>query len=200
MRVVSCALMMALLFCVGCGGQKIDEAEQLALDIRSQYLSMAGCTAVLEITADYGDRVFECGLKMDHTVGSDTVLTVVKPEILQGVTARLKNGNSYLEFDGLILDTGPLSPEGYSPIECIPFLLEQIQGGFISQWGMELLEEQECVRFTTGDPAGQTGEGTECEFWFDKESFALMKGELSVDGSSVLSCEVTEFSWKEKEG
>ena len=200
MRVAVCALMMTLLFCAGCGGQKIDEAEQMALDIRSRYLSMSGCTAMLEITADYGDRVFECALELDHTAGGDTVLTVTEPEILRGVTARLKDGNSYLEFDGLMLDTGPLSPEGYSPIDCVPFLLEQIRGGFISRWGLETLGEQECVRFTTGDPAGQTGEGTECELWFDKESFALMKGEIAVDGSMVLRCDVREFSWKEKEG
>ena len=74
MRGKVCALMMTLLFLVGCGGQKVDEAEQLALEIRGQYLSMAGCTATLEMTADYGDRVFECMLELDHTAGGATLL------------------------------------------------------------------------------------------------------------------------------
>lgn len=200
MRARVCALMMTLLFLAGCGGQKIDEAEQLALDIRSQYLSMAGCTATLEITADYGDRVFECALELDHTAGEATLLTVVEPELLRGVTARVEDGESFLEFDGLLLDTGPVSPEGYSPVDCVPFLLEQIKGGFISRWGLETVGEQDCARFATGDPTVQAGDGTECELWFDKESFALVKGEVWVDGSVVLRCDVRDFAWKEKEG
>lgn len=195
-----CALMIPLLLLAGCGGQKIDVAEQLALEIRSRYLSMAGCTALLEITADYGDRVFECELALDHTAGAETVLTVEEPELLRGVTARLKDGESFLEFDGVILDTGPISPEGRSPIDCVPFLLEEIQGGFISRWGLEAMDERECVRFATSDPNGQMGEGTECELWFDKESFAFLKGEIWVDGSMVLRCEAEDFMWKEKEG
>jgi len=193
-----CALMMTLLFLAGCGGQKIDEAEQLALDIRSRYLSMAGCTATLEITADYGDRVFECVLELDHTAGGPTLLTVTEPELLRGVTARLEDGESFLEFDGIILDTGSISPEGRSPMDCVPFLLEEIRGGFISRWGLETMGETPCVRFATGDPTGQSG--TECEFWFDQGSFALRKGEVCVNGSVVLRCETQNFIWKEKEG
>ena len=200
MRINVCALMITLLFLAGCGGQKIDEAEQLALDIRSQYLSMAGCTASLEVTADYGDRVFECVLELDHTAGGATVLTVVEPELLRGVTARMESGTGLLEFDGVIVDTGPVSPEGRSPIDCIPFLLEEIRGGFISRWGLETMGERECIRFTTGDPSGQPGTGTECEFWFDRESFSLLRGEISVDGAVVLRCETEDFTWKEKEG
>ena len=200
MRARVCVLMITLLFLAGCGGQKIDQAEQLALDVRSQYLSMAGCTATLEITADYGDRVFECVLVLDHTAGGATVLTVAEPEILRGVTARMENGTGLLEFDGVMVDTGPVVPEGYSPIDCVPFLLEEVRGGFISRWGLETVGERECVRFTTADPSVRPGAGTECEFWFDRETLALLKGEVSVDGSMVLRCETEDFTWKEKEG
>ena len=200
MRARVCALMIIFLCLTGCGGQKIDEAEQLALDVRSKYLSMAGCTATLEVTADYGDRIFECVLELDHTVGGTTVLTVKEPEILQGVAARLENGTGFLEFDGVIVDTGSVSPEGYSPLDCVPFLLEEVRGGFISRWGLETMGERDCVRFATADPSAQQGTGTECEFWFDRGTLALLKGEVSVDGSMVLRCETDDFTWKEKEG
>lgn len=200
MRKRLCALMMTLVLCLSaCGGAGENKVEELALDIRAKYLSMAGCTAVLDITADYGDRMFQCVLAMDHTAGGETVLTVVEPELLEGVTARLQNGESLLEFDGICLDTGPVSPNGLSPLDCVPFLLKEIQEGFISQWGVETLEESECLRFTTADPDEEAGEGTQTSLWFDQESGALLKGEITVDGYSVLRCEVSDFMWKEKE-
>lgn len=193
------ALMMTLLLLAGCGGGGVDEAEQLALEIRAQYLSMAGCTAALDLTADYGERVFDCVLALDHTAGSETALTVAEPEILKGVTARLREGETLLEFDGMTLETGPLDANGLSPLEGVTFLLKEIQEGFISQWCLEMLGETECVRFTTADPTLEAGKGTEATLWFDKETYAWKQGELTAEGVSVLRCEVSDFNWKEKE-
>ena len=198
MRKLGCVLMITVLLLSGCS-KGIDEAEQAALDIRAAYLSMVGCTATLDITADYGERVFECVLVLDHTAGGDTVLTVMEPELLRGVTARLRNGESLLEFDGVRLETGALSDTGLSPIDCVPVLLRAIQEGFISAWSTETLGERECVRFTTSNPDNQLGQGQEVHLWFDKENFALVRGEISVDGFMALRCEVTDFTWKEKE-
>lgn len=193
------ALLIPFLLLAACGGEGGDKAEQLALDVRSKYLSMAGCTATVEMTADYGERTFPCTVTLDHAAGGDTALTLVEPELLKGVTARLRQGESMLEFDGVSIDTGPLSPEGLSPVDCIPFLLQEIQGGFISQWGLETFEERECLRLTTSDPEARTGEGTETTLWFATEDFALVRGEIAVDGYTVMVCSVTEFQWKSTE-
>lgn len=196
MREKLCALMIPLLLLTACGGKGGDEAEQLALDIRGKYLSMTGCTATVDMTADYGERVFACTVALDHTAGGETTLTLVEPDILRGVTARVSDGQSLLEFDGVAVDTGPLSPEGLSPMDCLPFLIREIREGFISQWGSEMLEEVDCVRLTTSDPEQEPGRGTETTLWFDRESFALVQGEIAVDGVVVLRCELTEFQWK----
>jgi len=193
------ALMMTLLLLAGCGGGGVDEAEQMALEIRAEYLSMTGCMADVAVTADYGDRIFECKLELDHTAGKESVLTVEEPELFKGVTARLREGEVLLEFDGLCLETGPLTGEGISPLQAVPVLLEQVREGFISQWGMETLGENECVFFTTSDPNRQPGEGTCFTVWFEREDFAWRKGEITVDGRSVLRCEISDFIWKQKE-
>ena len=197
MRKLGCVLMILLLL-AGCG-KEMDEAEQAALDIRAAYLSMAGCTATLEVSADYGERIFQCVLALDHTAGEETVLTVMEPELLRGVTARLKNGESMLEFDGIRLETGPLSDTGLSPIDCVPVILRAVQEGYISAWGMESLGERECVRFTTSNPDLQPGKGQEIHLWFDRESYALLRAEFTIDGFMALRCEVNDFTWKEKE-
>ena len=53
-RTGMCVLMMILgLSLSACGGAEGgNRAEQLALDIRGEYLEMGGCTASLELTAD----------------------------------------------------------------------------------------------------------------------------------------------------
>lgn len=199
MRKAWCALMIPLLLLAGCGGKGLDKAEQAALDIRARWLAMAGCTARLEITADYGERVFSCVLALDHTAGGDTLLTVEEPELLRGVTARLRNGESLLEFDGVQLETGALPDTGLSPIDCVPYLLKEIREGYISSWSMETLGERECVRFSTSDPELGPGQGQETALWFDQDSDALVRGEITVDGVMVLRCEISDFTWKEKE-
>ncbi len=93
-RTEMCVLMMILgLSLSACGGAEGgNRAEQLALDIRGEYLEMGGCTASLELTADYGQRVYVFTLELQYTKGGETVLTVTAPEDIAGVTARLKDG------------------------------------------------------------------------------------------------------------
>lgn len=190
-------LMMALLLLTGCGGRTEGDGEQMALDVRAKYLAMTGCTAQLDITADYGERVFSCKVDLDHTAGQETVLTIQEPELLRGVTARIREEESLLEFQGICLETGPLSPEGLSPVDCIPYFFREIREGFLSQWGMEEVDGVPCLRLTTSDPERKAGEGTETVLWFRQEDFALCRGEIRVDGWTGLRCEVTGFQWKE---
>ena len=50
-----CVLMTTLLL-AGCGGAGVSEAEELALTIRGEYLSMENCAVQAAVTADYGQR------------------------------------------------------------------------------------------------------------------------------------------------
>ena len=51
-----CALMMTLCLLAACGGEAGtgNNTDEFALDIRADYLSMSGCTARMDVTADYG--------------------------------------------------------------------------------------------------------------------------------------------------
>ena len=52
-----CVLMTALLL-AGCGKAGVNEAEELALTIRGEYLAMEQCAMRASVTADYGQRVY----------------------------------------------------------------------------------------------------------------------------------------------
>ena len=197
MRRSVCALMMTLVLLTGCSGGEQGSghsAEELALSIRTEYLAMTACTASVDITADYGQRVYEYSMDISWEKDGETKLTVTAPENIAGITARIQNGNSYLEYDGASLETGTLSGTGLSPIEVVPAVLEYITSGYIGACDFELTEECQLLWFICRDPESAPGVGTEAAFWFDKESHVLRKAEILSDGYSVIRCVFREFT------
>ena len=122
MRKSLCALMMTLaLTLTGCGiWSESGRAEECLSRIRGQYLEMTACSGHADITADYGQRVYQFGVDFSWQKEGDTVLTLTAPEMVAGVTARIRAGETALEFDGVILETGPLNAAGLSPVTPCP--------------------------------------------------------------------------------
>ena len=195
-KLLLCVPMMTLLL-AGCGLTEVSEAEELALAIRGEFLELAACSADLEITADYGQRVYEYTISLSYEQEGDTVLTVLEPEEVSGITARISDGETSLEFDGIRLETGPLPGDGLSPIEGLPALLTCAREGYIWSTAVETLGEDgpEALHVCYRDPEGSPGTGTEGALWFDLATHALLRGEISVDGYTVIQCEFTEFTY-----
>lgn len=196
-RTGMCVLMMILgLSLSACGGAEGgNRAEQLALDIRGEYLEMGGCTASLELTADYGQRVYTYGIGLNYASEGETTLTITAPENIAGVTARILEGETALEYDGMRVETGPLDDSGMSPVDAVPVLMDYVQEGFIAECGMEAQGESEVLRVVCREPESAAGEGRECSLWFDPSTHALLRGELSQDGFTVIQCVFTEFQF-----
>ena len=193
---MGCAWMVVLcLLLSACGGGEAEaqNADELALAIRTEYLAMEGCTARMEITADYGDRVYGFTLDLSYTREGETTLTVVAPEEVAGVTARLSGEAAYLEYDGVSLETGPLDESGLSPVGAIPVLLRGAREGFIAESALDTVGEQECLRMTCRDPEAPPGEGMELSLWFDAATHGLVRGEILSDGFRVIDCVFTDF-------
>ena len=191
-KVISlCVLMMILLPLSGClGGDEGQENLDLALTLRGEYLAMENFSAQAELTADYGQRVYEFGLS---AVGSDeeTVLTVTAPEPVAGITARLKSGKSFLEYDELSIETGRLTQDGLSPVSAIPALLEAVRSGYITACGTD---DSGAFRVDYGAPDTPPGTGTEYVLWFDSQSHVPLRGEVSKDGVRCIECTFSSFT------
>lgn len=190
---VICVLMMTLLLsaCGGAGGQSGPQEQALA--IRGEYLAADGCTAKLKVTADYGQRVYT--YTVDVTVADgESVLTVTAPEELAGITARLTDGDSQLEYDGAVLETGPLSSDGLTPLSAVPALLDSARSGFIDSCTQERLGERDTLRVLCRDPELPADQGRETTLWFDAATRALVRGEIALDGYRVILCEFEEFA------
>ena len=198
-RTLSCVLMMTLLLC-GCkagGGQ--ESAEGLAARIRSEYLGLAGWAARADLTADYGQRVYEFSLDARWEKDGETVLTVTAPELIAGITARIGPKEAYLEYDGASLSTGALTGDGLTPLEAVPFLMEELTRGYMARCAFEG-EGEECrLRVEYRDADAPLGQGAGCTAWFCPDTHDLLGAELSWDGAVVLTARLTDFT-KERTG
>ena len=191
-----CALMMTLVLpLTACGGGEGNEAEETLSKIRGQYLELTACSGHADLTADYGQRVYTYGVDFTWQKEGETLLTLTAPELVAGTTARIHAGETALEYDGVMLETGPLNPEGLSPIDALPALLTYAREGFAAECVLEGTEgEAKKLHVICRDPEVQPGEGTEADLWFSSETGTLLRGELSQDGYTVIQCEITGFS------
>lgn len=188
-------IILALVLLAGCGrnGGTGSEAEELALEIRAEYIGMTALSAGLEVTADYGERVYTYGMALTWGQEEGTSLTLTAPEEVAGITLRVKEGETALEYDGIRLETGPLSEDGLSPVDAVPALLKQVREGFIAECCTEQLGEREALRVCYRVPDAQPGTGAETTVWFDTATHGLLRGEMAVDGFTVLQCVFSDF-------
>lgn len=184
---VMCVLMISLLL-TACGGKGSGTPMDRALAVRGEYLSANGCTARMRVTADYGQRVYTFVVDV-QVGGGETVLTVREPAEVAGITARLKDGQSRLEYDGTMLETGALAEDGLTPISAAAALFEAAKSGFIDGCGTE----GESLYILCRDPAEAPGDGREIALWFAPDG-TLLQGEVSVDGRQVIRCDLEHFA------
>lgn len=191
-----CAPMIALcLFLAGCGrGGTGNEAEELALEIRTEYLAMERCTSTVDVTADYGQRVYQYELDFAYERAGETVMTVTAPENIAGISVHIKDGETALEYDGIRVETGALNAEGLSPMDAIPALLAGVKEGFLAECTLETIEETEILHTVSRDPESEPGSGTELQLWFHAETHAILRGEISQDGFTVIQCVFHHFT------
>ena len=196
MRERVCALMMTLAICLtACGGGTGEsEAETLAQTVRSTWLAAQSCAAHLEMTADYGQRVYQFGMDLAWAKEGDTVLTLTAPGSVAGVTARIAVGETALEYDGVHLETGALDPSGLSPVDAAPAFLSYAREGFMAECVLEDEDGVSGLRVAFRDPEKDPGTGTEAQLWFDPATSAIRRGEISSDGVTVIQCEFSDMT------
>lgn len=187
------ALMMTIPLLSGCLGQQTESrrAEELALNIRSEYLAMTSFSAETSITVDYGQRVYEYQLQVD-TQGEETCLTLTAPELVAGMTAQIQGEETHLSYENIYVETGPLDEEGLTPLSAIPALLEAIRSGYMTACVLE--EDTGLLRIDCGNPDSAPGTGRELSLWFTADTGGLVRGEIDVDGFRCILCEFSQVT------
>ncbi len=192
-RLFACVLMMTLLAACAPAGETPEDA---AFHLQERYRAVAGFSATVDLTAEYGDRVYDFTVDALCRKDGETVLTITAPELIAGITARLAEGETVLEYDGAALSLGDLDGEGLTPVSAIPELFRQAATGWMARCAWE---DEERTRLETlcRDPEAEEGTGAEFLMLFDRETFAPIRAELSRDGVRVLTAQFSDFTFLE---
>jgi hypothetical protein len=177
-------LTITLILCgslFACGGPK-NGGRELALDIRAGLLKASGLDMTAEVTADYGDRVYQFIFTYAGNAGEGT-LTLTAPENVAGLKMRVSVSTGAISYDGAELDTGKLTGDGLSPAEAVPVLINQWQSGYISGCNLEKLGAADTVAVTT-----DVTETVKARTWFDVKTHLPLRSELSENGRMVIAC------------
>lgn len=175
------ALMIMMLVLTGCGGtvqRKFDAAQKQFAQANQMHITA-------EIQADFGKSVENYTL--DYQFQDETWTATVKaPEVLAGITARIAEDSSEIEYDGVILPTGDLRKQGVSPIYSVPLLVDTLKNGTTdSVWR----EGEHIVAKQVYD------EEIAVTVWFSAEG-TLVAGELSENGTVKVKCTFSQVELK----
>ena len=178
-------LSLTLCLCLlmsGCGGQEFAKAR----DSLARRLDEAECLSfTANIRAEYEHKTARFTLSYYEDAQGGRV-TVLAPQLIAGVTARIEPGSTSLEYDGVCLGTGELDDFGLSPMSALPMLVQALrEGGMNTGWsesGFTVLELQSCDELV-------------CTVWFDGETMTPRQAELASDGRVKVFVEISD--WQE---
>lgn len=142
-KTIFCMLLLVLL--PGCtSGEKTLEP---AILFRADLLNAAGCSFSAQVSADFGDLVYE--ISMDCVVSDGTTsVTVTSPDTLSGITAHIANETGTVTFDEVALDFGVLQDGNFAPMAAPGIVAQCWQTAYIAAAGEA--DGSYCVTYEQG--------------------------------------------------
>jgi len=187
------ALMMTLLLLLlsGCGGGNETVSQDARL--RQNYAGLTSFTGVARVTADYGDKVYQYDISVSGDLSSGT-LEVLSPETIAGTGFSWSDGGGVMTYEEVSLETGTLSPDGLSPADAMPLVLNTLATGKQLAAGEETIDGEKTLFLELANASYQEETSTVC-VWLAQESGALRRAEITWEGNTVITYSFTEFSY-----
>ena len=187
-KVVASVLASVMLLTLASCGNKAEEQVQQALDFRAAVLGASTCGFTADVTADYGESVYDFTLEADYDPAErSTALTVTAPDSIAGICATIDGTDAELQFEevSLVLET-----TGSSHIA--PLRLPQILGDAWCYGYVESLsKEDEAILVTYR--SGYDAEELLVYTWFDLR-MNPERAEIYDQETCVLAAEIEDFS------
>ena len=153
---------------------------------------MSGCIARLNVRIAREEADESYTLDIERS-GDGTRVTVVAPEALAGVTARVeKDGALQLQFNGTILDAGAAAG-GVSALNAADIVLDAVAGGYVTEQSTERFGDvSDALRLCFETAAnGETLLVTVCFY----EEGTPIYAEIERGGEILAYLEFTDFAF-----
>ena len=186
-RVFLPALMIGLVLLSGCTGN--ENLEERFSQARQELAEASELSFTAEIAADMGETVFECTLACVRD-GEGTEMTVLSPDLAQGVVVRSDGGGAKLSYDGMELYVGETG--GVTPVGAVPVLTGALLDGYVEGFYAETYEDAPALVARI-----YIDEDTHALFWLGEESLTPLYAELVYSGTAAVRCRVSDFRMSE---
>lgn len=179
---------MIFLCLTGCTRE--NKLAQQALDLRTALLDKGGCSFRADITVDFPDRAYDFSVSCQYLSGEYAKVTVLQPESISGITAKVTGSGAEVVFEDVALEFGMLAKGNVSAMEAPWLLAKCMDSAYISSAG----KDGDLLRVTYLEGYGD-GELT-VDLWLDGEGIPV-RGEIVHDGTRCLTMELSEFQLNE---
>ena len=123
-KVLLTLMILAALTLTACGGRAVrNRYDAFAAELAGR----ESLSYTAELRAEYPDRSVCFTLRYEKDAGGERV-TVLAPALIEGISARVTEEGTALQYEGMILDTPPLDPYGLTPMNALPRLTEALLG------------------------------------------------------------------------
>ena len=173
-------LLLCALLLTGCGSSA---AENRYRAFSEELAARDTLYFTARLQAEYPDKSVTFKLRYALADGDQTV-TVVEPDSIAGIRARLLPGETLLEYDDLILDTGNLDKNGLSPMSALPVLVEAMRSGHLDSHWQE--GDSPAVKLILADDMSVTVR-------FQPDSMTPAYAELLSDSTVTVRCEISDW-------
>ena len=179
-KAIVSALMMTLLLLPGCG-EREERLEEGFGALRQAVTEAGSIHFQAALTADYGETVEDYKLDVSYD-GQQAVVEVLSPELIAGVRAHAKRGETQVEFDGALLGAGPLDAEGLTAMSAVPVMMDAMASAYVELlwWDGDYIAARLYV-----------GENSVLTLWLDQETYSPVAMEVASEGRTVIKSIIT---------
>lgn len=161
------------------------ELEQ-GMALRSKLLQAEECSFDANVTADYGDRLYEFSMACSADREGSVTFTVTKPEAISGITGKINKSGGSITFDDTVLEFGLMAEGRLSPVSAPWLLVKTLRGGYLKSAGAE----EGVTRLTLDDSFQE--DALMVDVWLGEDGLPT-RGEILSDGRRILTVEVESF-------
>ena len=184
-RKISALLMITALLLCGCG-----ENEELAFEsFREELAGAEELCFTADVQAEYEDKT--AAFKLEFSMKDDEyAVKILEPELVAGISAHIKSGETHLEYDGVILDIGVLNDRGLCPMSALPYLADAMKDAYAEMAWTE--DELLTVRLVPADDMSVT-------LWINEDNEPV-NAEISYKEKTVVFVEIDNWEINSNEG
>ena len=178
-------LLLTLLFLCGCSDTSGQMDRAMALRGKLQQSEVA---YDVNITADYGDKVYTFSMECQADTLGNVRFTVTEPSSIAGISGTVSKGSGKLTFDDKILAFDILADGLISPVSAPWVMLETLRSGYLTSCS----QEGDLLRVAIDDSYAENA--LHLEIWLDSQDIP-QQCEIYWQGRRLLSMDVRKFTF-----